>query len=313
MKVLGKTALAIVLGMYAIHVSGEKTVSSIRDDRAKTFADSYYRTATTVHAPLYGPLAEYIVDTYGLSDMRGLGVDIGGGPGNLVVELALRTSGMYWVNADINPYFFPYTRLLADKADVGHRVSTLRADAQDIPLKDNVADIIISRGSFQFWNDKTRAFSEIFRVLKPGGVAYIGRGFSPNLPPEIARTIRSEQGAGSPVLTYDPEKTSEELESIMKTLGIADYFITIPHPPESAGIRYGVWLEFHKPSAGRTTVPASTPATEVTQKGAEPVYVLKPLEVKGTHPRRMDRIEGQESKTVFLGPRPAIPLSRLCN
>ena len=39
-----------------------------------------------------------------------------------------------------------------------------------------------------------KAFSEIYRVIKLGAVAYIGRGFSRDLPVETAKKIRLKQG-----------------------------------------------------------------------------------------------------------------------
>ena len=89
--------------------------------------------------------------------------------------------------------FFTYTRELAAQAGVEHRINTLEADAHNLPLDDETADIVVSRGSFHIWKDKPKAFSEIYRVLKPGGVAYIGRGFSENLPADVARQIREQQ------------------------------------------------------------------------------------------------------------------------
>lgn len=124
-------------------------------------------------------------------------------------------------------------------------MDTVFADAQALPFKDNYADIIVSRGSFQFWKDKRLAFSEIYRVLKTGGIAFIGRGFSENLPVEIAKNIR-EQTDGGP--RYDVAGTAEELRQIMKILSINEYKIQMPKPPGSEGINYGIWLEFYKSS-----------------------------------------------------------------
>lgn len=211
------------------------------------YAQSFVRTASTVLAPVYGPLAEQIVLEFNLADKEGIGIDLGGGPGNLVVQLCKRTSRMHWINADINPAFFPYLSKSAEEAGVGHRISMMFADAQDLPFRDNYADIVVSRGSFQFWNNKQQAFSEIYRILKPGGIAYIGRGFSENLPVDVARKIRSGQKGKGGFPKYDVAETAQNLENLMTSLGIEEYTIRIPKPPGSEGINYGVWLEFHKP------------------------------------------------------------------
>ena len=231
----------IVSGIQSGHSTGKSSEIS-----GKKYAEHYYTTASTIHAALYGPLAEFIVSKYKLSGSSGIGIDLGGGPGHLAIELARRTGTMHWINADINPYFFTYVRSLADDNDLGHRISTLYTDVHDLPLKDNVADIIVSRGSFHFWNDKRKAFAEIYRVLKPGGAAFIGRGFSENLPVDTARRIRETKRKRSSGVSYDIEKTATELESIMKSLGIKNYTIILPKPPGSEGVNYGIWLEFQK-------------------------------------------------------------------
>jgi SAM-dependent methyltransferase len=193
-------------------------------------------------APVYAPLAEYLVGRLALADKRGIGIDLGSGPGNLIVELAKRTP-LHWVNADINPHFFAgfYQRTAA--SGVGHQVSAMFADAHALPFRDNYADVLVSRGTFPFWQDQERAFREIHRVLKPGGVAFVGRGFSPNLPPAIARKVRAGGRGGPP---YKPDETEAALRRIMKGLNIRDYQILRPQPSDGSDINYGVWIEWRK-------------------------------------------------------------------
>jgi SAM-dependent methyltransferase len=213
-------------------VAEEKAIAVIRGSRS-------------VLAPVYGPLAEQIVVDFNLAEKTGIGIDLGSGPGTLIIELCKRTQ-MHWINADINPHFFPYFYQQAEQCGFGHRVSAIMADAHSLPFRDDYADIVVSRGSFHFWRDKVRAFSEIYRVLKPGGVAYIGRGFSKNLPVETARKIRAKQRGK---MKYDVEKTANELRSIMNELGIKDYQVHRPQPLGSEDVNYGVWVEFHKSEA----------------------------------------------------------------
>jgi SAM-dependent methyltransferase len=108
---------------------------------------------------------------------------------------------------------------------------------------DNYADVIVSRGSFWLWPDKVKAFAEIRRVLKPGGVAYIGRGFSENLPVDVAETVRGGQRGG---VKYDVAKTAEQLRKIMAALKIKDHRIVRPRLNNDNAVDYGVWVEFHK-------------------------------------------------------------------
>lgn len=156
---------------------------------------SFWRVANTRLLPVYAPLAEQITADYNLKEKDGIGIDLGSGPGSLIIELCKQTGQMQWINADINADYFPLFLKEAEEAGFKHRVNAVFADAQKLPFDDNYAEIVVSRGSFHFWKNKQSAFSEIYRVLKPGGVAFIGRGFSENLPVDVARK-NSETGQG---------------------------------------------------------------------------------------------------------------------
>jgi len=233
--------LAAVVSMSAAGCSSEKLSSEPMHSGENT--PGMVRTSRNTLAPVYAPLAEQLVADLNLREKEGVGIDIGSGPGTLIVELCERTR-LHWVNADINPDFFPHFFELASNRGFTGRVSAMFADVHDLPFHDNYADVIVSRGSFPFWENKTRGFREIYRVLKPGAVAYVGRGFSRNLPVKTAGAIRAKQGKK---MKYDRAEKVEELRQIMETLGIKTFRIHAPSPPGSENVNYGVWIEFHKP------------------------------------------------------------------
>ena len=240
---------AMVVLAVALASTGPSRVSQAeggKGDAAKLrqAAERMVRASRTVLAPVYAPLAEHLTRALRLADREGIGIDVGSGPGTLIVELCTRTR-LHWVNADINPHFFPHFHALARARGVGHRVSAVRADAQDLPFRSDYADVIVSRGSYHFWTTRKAGFREIYRVLKPGGVAYIGRGFSPNLPVDTARQIRGKQGRRS---RYDPAKEGNDLRTLLRDLGVRDVRVHVPTPAGSEGIHYGVWVEFRKPA-----------------------------------------------------------------
>ena len=211
----------------------------------KAAAQRLIEAAEGTLAPVYAPLAEEIAEILDLSDTEGIGIDLGSGPGTLISELCQHTK-LHWINADINPHFFPYFMRKADAAGLSGRVSAVRADARTLPFRSDYAQVVVSRGSFQFWGDKKRAFAEVYRVLKPGGAAYIGRGLPARMPLEVAGAVRRKHGSGP---KYDVDETERELRELMKDLGIADYTIRRPHLGNAAGVNYGIWLEFHKPGS----------------------------------------------------------------
>jgi SAM-dependent methyltransferase len=228
--------------LLALLFSGEPMLAIQQEQSEK-----HSRVASSILEPVYGPLAEQIVADFRLTDKKGIGIDLGSGPGNLIIELCRRTKQMHWVNADIDSRSFPDFMKKAHEAGFDDRVSAIYADAIALPFHDDYAEIIVSRGSFQFWTNLQVAFADIYRVLKPGGAAFIGRGFPENLPIELARRIRAQQREGGFVPDYDVASTARELRSIMESLKIADYRIRIPAPSSADNINYGIWIDFHKP------------------------------------------------------------------
>ncbi len=229
-------ALVLMLGISVVPTAEGS------DGFTQAAADRMISAAEGKLAPVYAPLAEEIVKTLDIKDKEGIGIDLGSGPGTLIVELCRHTR-LHWIDADINPHFFPYFLRQAETAGLAGRVSAIQADAQDLPFRDNFADVVVSRGSFPFWPDQLKCFAEILRVLKPGGVAYVGRGFPSTLPPETARAIRSRQGKA---MNYDVDKTERKLRHFMQILDVTDYRIIRPQPDGSEGVNYGIWIQFRK-------------------------------------------------------------------
>ena len=88
------------------------------------------------------------------------------------------------------------------------RMKTLLGDVHDIPLADESVNLAVSRGSMFFWNDRVKAFREIYRVLAAGGAAVIGGGFG-NL--NLLREIEEK------MLKRNPQWKEERQQRIGKT------------------------------------------------------------------------------------------------
>ena len=233
------SCIASVSGVAA---GGPLTVPS-SDVHTQSQADRFDRQAKETLAPVYPYLAEYIVERYQLGERPGIGIDLGSGPGDVIVELARRTEAMYWIDADINPHCFESFFRDVGEAGLSHRVGALFADAQLLPFRDGYADIIVSRGSFQFWGDTARGFAEVLRVLKPGGNAFIGRGLTPNTPVDVARAVREKQNGGP---KYDVDETEALLRKLMSDLDVESFEIIRPRPETE--VNYGIWVAFTRPT-----------------------------------------------------------------
>ena len=57
---------------------------------------------------------------------------------------------------------------------LGPRVAAKFGDVHALPFAESTFDVVVSVGGVPFWQDREKAFREIHRVLRPGGVALAG-------------------------------------------------------------------------------------------------------------------------------------------
>ena len=115
------TALIMWIGAAAVASETDKGTAD-RKGPTRAAAQRMIRAAEGSLSPVYAPLAEEIAARLDLADEQGIGIDLGSGPGTLIVELCKRTQ-MHWINADINPHFFPYFFDRADAEGCGELAS----------------------------------------------------------------------------------------------------------------------------------------------------------------------------------------------
>lgn len=153
-------------------------------------AERMDRIAKTVFAPVYPVIAEQILDRCGIRSGRCL--DVGSGPGSLGIALA-QASDLAVTLLDASSEMIEIAEENIRERRLSGRISLIAGDVHDIPLPPDSVDLVVSRGSIFFWEDLTRAFSEIYRVLAPGGKTYIGGGFgTTELRDSIAATMTKE-------------------------------------------------------------------------------------------------------------------------
>jgi ubiquinone/menaquinone biosynthesis C-methylase UbiE len=151
-------------------------------------AATYNEIAQTVFFPIYPVIADQILRKAGID--RGTCLDVGSGPGHLAIALATLS--------DLRVYALDNSRPMQEiagknitKYGMGKRVVPVFGDVHAIPFDDASLDLVVSRGSFFFWRNLSQGFLECRRVLRPGGMAYIGGGFGNiRLRDEIVTTMR---------------------------------------------------------------------------------------------------------------------------
>ncbi len=96
-------------------------------------------------------------------------IDLGSGAGNdcFVARHETGAEGKV-IGIDFTPAMINKARLNAEKLGFNN-VEFREGDIDDMPVNDNVADVIVSNCVLNLVPDKKKVVQEIFRVLKPGG------------------------------------------------------------------------------------------------------------------------------------------------
>ncbi len=190
--------------------------------------------------PVFPLIAQQCIDDYQLD--QGICLDIGAGSGHLGTEIAKITNmKMYYI--DIDPEAMALAKSVVAASNIDNETHFIQADiCQGLPLEDNFADFIISRGSMWFWEDKVKGTEEIYRVLKKGGTALVGGGLGRYIPSTMRRRLTAHRrNVGHP--EGYRRLTAEELGAVAIQAGISEFKIIEEKPK----VKKGGWIEMHKP------------------------------------------------------------------
>ena len=117
-------------------------------------------------------------------------VDVGSGAGfdSFVAARQVGPGGAV-VGVDMTDEMLAKARATSDQLGMSH-VEFRRGLAEDLPVEDAWADVVISNGVINLCPDKQVVFDEIHRVLKPGGVLqFADIANDRTVPPEAMRDV----------------------------------------------------------------------------------------------------------------------------
>lgn len=98
-------------------------------------------------------------------------LDIGTGPGHLLLALRKKLPYTKLVGLDISPAMIAQARRNFKTQRTDHHIKALVGAANALPFGDGAFDRVVSTGSLHHWSDPDMALSESYRVLKAGGHA----------------------------------------------------------------------------------------------------------------------------------------------
>ncbi len=149
-------------------------------------AENFDRMVQEVFAPVFPVIARDFIKKSGIT--AGTCLDIGCGTGYMGLALA-EASDLKVTLLDCDQEMLGIARRNSEKRQLANPVKLMEADVHAIPFEDESVQLVVSRGSVFFWQDQPKAFQEIYRVLSPGGMAFIGGGFGT---PELKSQIDAE-------------------------------------------------------------------------------------------------------------------------
>jgi ubiquinone/menaquinone biosynthesis C-methylase UbiE len=148
----------------------ERILRHIIPERIPGFAVGFYdKVAKTAIAGYYREVAEEIVAEIDCGTI----LDVGTGPGYLPIEIAKMAPNIEIDAIDLSKRMIKIAQSNARDANLLQRVRFNVGNANDLEFADDSYDMVISTGAFHSWKNPARVLNECFRVLKPGGEAWI--------------------------------------------------------------------------------------------------------------------------------------------
>lgn len=144
-------------------------------------------------------------------------LDLGSGAGFDCFLAASRVGpGGKVIGVDMTPEMIEKARTNAQKNGIGN-VEFRLGEIENLPVRDNSVDVVISNCVLNLSPEKNKALGEIYRVLKPGGRLSISDiALKKELPEKIRESIHAYIGCVSGAVLLDEYKRLVEVSGLKK-------------------------------------------------------------------------------------------------
>ncbi|MBU1055359.1 MAG: class I SAM-dependent methyltransferase [Proteobacteria bacterium] len=119
-------------------------------------------------------------------------LELGPFSGGISVELLKLYPEFNITIADNSKEVLKYLKQEISISGCCHKINFKQTEFNHLDFDDAQFDLVILRGAFFFLNEKNNFLGEIFRILKPGGMAFVGGGFGKDTPQKIIDEIADE-------------------------------------------------------------------------------------------------------------------------
>jgi ubiquinone/menaquinone biosynthesis C-methylase UbiE len=148
-------------------------------------------------------------------------LDVGTGPGWLLLKLARLQPGLRLTGLDVSPAMVLLARKNVEKAGLAETVAIEEAPAGRMPFAGESFSAVVSTGSLHHWKDPVAGLNEVYRVLKPGGRVLIYDLVS-DTPKTVLRELSRKFGRLRTMLLWlhtfaEPFYSSADLETLARS------------------------------------------------------------------------------------------------
>ncbi len=184
---------------------------------------------------------------------EGVWVDLGSGAGPVARALA-HTSRSVLVLVDPDSRALSEALAEAEGSGLQDRFAAVVGTAEHMPLADSSVDLVVSRGSVFFWQDRPAGLREARRILRPGGKAMIGGGLGSTYPrwarQEFIRRRRENVHREGPdaVRAFDEARSPRTFTKWARAAGLRDFEVKVEGAllADDPRTGLGIWLLFGK-------------------------------------------------------------------
>ena len=184
---------------------------------------------------VYPYLVAHIMEHYRRNS--GEVLELGPFSGGISRELARSYPGFDITVADELPEVVAYLRQKVAASGLSQRITVRQTNLNNLAFSGSQFDLVIFRGAFFFLGKEEGLLREVSRVLKEGGLAFVGGGYGKGTPRKVIDEIHGESRELNERLGRRWVKV-EELEKLVKDSGLTGNYRI-----EEEG---GVWLVIRK-------------------------------------------------------------------
>lgn len=167
-------------------------------------------------------------------------LDIGTGTARTLIELSKepQLANMKFIGVDYFKDMVATAKNNVKQYQLEVRVSIYQGDVHQLAFFDNAFEIIIGRSVLHHWAGPVKAYKELFRVLKPGGVMIIHEPCKNPSDEALNYFNQQRSNMGIHLMNLEEKFTREEVLEQLEEAEIAKYSRVVP----GEGI-YGIGFE----------------------------------------------------------------------